>query len=218
MAIERILGTDTGKAAFEKADRNFVGLGATVDSLAVYPVTSLTNANSLPNGRAAGISLTNGPTISVYYYDTYVSGGYGWQNARQQSDPSNLYTRGVLGGTWTAWQKIATDKQPSWINATLQNGWTGSVTYRKNALGYVEIGITAAASVIAPHTIVATLPVGFRPNPGIPRIPISITESLTGNTRYLYIDSPSGGILISGDSVLTPGAIYSTQIIAYYGE
>lgn len=63
--------------------------------------------------------------------------------------------------TWTAWKNILTNEQPNWITATLQNGWTGNLKYRKNQIGQIEIAGYVHPGTTAWGTIIATLPAGY---------------------------------------------------------
>lgn len=55
--------------------------------------------------------------------------------------------------------RVVTDAQPSWLNATLQSGWTGTLQYRRNQLGQLEIKATALkAGTITKDTTIAQLP------------------------------------------------------------
>ena len=89
-----------------------------------------------------------------------------------------IYQREYLG-TWGSWSKIITDKPIALINATLQNGWTGSLYYRKNAIGrlelltYPDVGV----GVTNVGTIIATLPSGYRP---LSTTPVSVYNNSTG--------------------------------------
>jgi len=54
----------------------------------------------------------------------------------------------------------------NWITPTLLNGWTtysGGNKYRKNSLNQIELVFSATSGTIAVGTIIATLPIGYRP-------------------------------------------------------
>jgi hypothetical protein len=68
--------------------------------------------------------------------------------------------------------KNANDKSTSWVNLTLQNGWSATANglttattpqYRKNLFGELELRGLMGGGTIAQGTVIATLPVGFRP-------------------------------------------------------
>ena len=63
----------------------------------------------------------------------------------------------------------ANKTQPNWIIATLQNGWTGNLFYRKNQLGQLEIQFASLkAGTVADFTTITTFPVNFRPGANAP--------------------------------------------------
>lgn len=68
--------------------------------------------------------------------------------------------------------KNSNDKSTPWVNLTLQNGWSATVNgltaattpqYRKNEFGELELRGLLGGGTIAQGTVIATLPVGFRP-------------------------------------------------------
>lgn len=48
------------------------------------------------------------------------------------------------------------------LSGTLQNGWSGDIKYCKNGLGLINIYGRITAGTVANHTIICTLPPGFR--------------------------------------------------------
>lgn len=49
------------------------------------------------------------------------------------------------------------------FSATLENGWTGTLNYKKNGVGIVTVAGYIVPGTVANGTVVATLPEGFRP-------------------------------------------------------
>lgn len=104
-----------------------------------------------------------------------------------------------------SWRDIVTTTQPSWIAATLQNGWTGNLWYRKNSLGLLEIGGAINPGTLTAGTIIAQLPVGYRPyfNKPIPCI-----NANTGATARGIFVNTSGNVIIYMSEIVT-GTGYS---------
>ena len=50
------------------------------------------------------------------------------------------------------------------LTATLQNGWTGTLQYSKDDLGYLWLRGAITSGVITNGTVISTLPEGFRPS------------------------------------------------------
>ena len=73
-------------------------------------------------------------------------------------------------------QPLATP--PGWIDATLQNGWSGFVRYRKNAIGQVELMGRIMADSGEIKSIVATMPDRYYPQV---TTPIQCVILQTGN-------------------------------------
>jgi len=223
MAIERILGTDTGKAAFEKADRNFVGHEGQINNFIAKGYVNTIGVsdfnNATENGKYTGYAISNAPTTNstvnvevikeasgVVSQIAVVVFGFGAGNA---------YTRiKQINGIWTAWQKIATDKQPDWITATLQNGWTGNAYYRKNSLEQMEIMFNPiTACTVSDFTTIATLPVGYTPLTHSPIVCYNTAngESVNGivilNSGEIKIRTPATTKIATGQN-LTAHSFY----------
>ena|SRR5437763_624148 len=73
------------------------------------------------------------------------------------------------GATWI---KISIDLSTPWVNLTLQNGWSATANglttattpqYRKNAFGELELRGLLGGGTVTQGTVIANLPVGFRP-------------------------------------------------------
>ena len=101
--------------------------------------------------------------------------------------------------------------QENWINATLQNGWTGTIEYRKNDLSQVTVNSSALKpGTITGLTVVGSLPVGYRPKRNVV---IPCTNSDGGTYKLIFYLNENGNIYIASDSVFVVSAIsYSSQI------
>lgn len=95
------------------------------------------------------------------------------------------------------------------IDAVLQNGWTGSLKYRKNNLNQVEIfapypGLTVGTKTAA--TVIATLPIGYRPTDRV--VVICNKGEITSNTATLALVISALGeiaVTINGATDLATG-------------
>ncbi|GEM_PF-2956585 len=134
-----------------------------LEKFTTYGITSITNANDFPNGCCSGCNILNAPNTECYFFETYVSGEYGWQIAYLMSNAKNIYIRSKVLN-WQSWEKILTDKQTDFAVLTLQNGWSGNLYFGKNQLNQL---ILAAAWLIpgttAWGTTIGILPAGYRP-------------------------------------------------------
>ena len=103
-------------------------------------------------------------------------------------------------GVWSEWEQIVTNKPIPWINATLVNGWVGSIKYRKNALGQLEIKLYISGQNATERTI-CLLPIEYIPSD---HIVISLINNSGGQTanRTLYIQGGSGRIILSSDTTM----------------
>lgn len=84
--------------------------------------------------------------------------------------------------------------QQSWILATLQNGWTGNLYYRRNEFGTVEFRGTIGDGTTSIGTVLFTLPVGYRP---------------TSRTVVLNVNSYGGNAVQSNILGITASGVVS---------
>lgn len=223
MELERILGTDKGREAFYKSDRNFQKIGGQINSLEASGMLSslnvsgsiLTTALSLPNNRfyyittsaaatdlpaqeakwlyATGLILKRSSEVKIILFafnSPDVAYNYYYPNA----------------STWNGWT-VQQNKPSDWITATLQNGWTGTLQYRKNQIGQLEIKGSLTAGTVILNTVIATLPYGYRPLTYA--TPIYATNTSTG--KFVGLGALIGnGELKTGNN----GDIIATQAIS----
>lgn len=132
-----------------------------------------------------------------------------------------MYKSVCLNGVWGEWEKIVTDKQPDWITATLQNGWTAfgnGLQYTKNDLGMVAIKFTCTAGTVANRTVIANLPAGYRPYTNtavIFDLMINTNDYASGEKVAIQAN---GNIYVANDTALTEGQIYLGQVSYYAGN
>jgi hypothetical protein len=89
-------------------------------------------------------------------------------NTRKQiytpSDSNRTFVRYQISGVWQSWDEVFTTGS-NWNNLTLQNG---AVVNNSRTPRYIKIGniviVQGEIGTIADNTIVATLPVSFRPS------------------------------------------------------
>lgn len=103
-------------------------------------------------------------------------------------------------------EKVNT-KQPNWITATLQNGWTGTLHYRKNSLGQLEIAGVINAGTVSWGTIIATLPAEYKPKTWT-SMPMFITDGngimgiSMATDGAIKIYSPASGTVVAGKQLV----------------
>ncbi|XID92511.1 hypothetical protein ACF3MZ_29290 [Paenibacillaceae bacterium WGS1546] len=81
----------------------------------------------------------------------------------------------------------AQKQQGQWINSTLLAEWTGSINYRKNETGQLEIVISATPGTITGLTTIAVLPEGYRP----------------ARTTSLKVINNNTGAMVNGELYIT---------------
>lgn len=160
-----------------------------------------TPAGSYPYGTLMCIKMTaNDGKVQMYFPD--------------QLNGLIYYRLGF--GSYKDWKILTpTDYQPSWITATLQNGWTGTLKYRKSNAGQLEIQGDITAGTITGLTIISNLPLGFRPTQNTV-IPVIMMPDGNTNSRMLYMATngdfkvPNGSNLIASQKIRF-SAIMSTN-------
>lgn len=103
---------------------------------------------------------------------------------------NDMYVNYCNGGTWTGWNKILTDKNPTWTNLTLTGGTTPFQTrtprYAKISNEVIIEGeITAIPSA---GITMATLPVGYRP-PQLRIFKVAHNSSITNDGATIYVQT-----------------------------
>lgn len=111
----------------------------------------------------------------------------------------------------------ANKAQEAWTNLTLTNGWvlkTGKTPqYRKNQFGMVELrGALDAGS--SSSSIIATLPVGYRPDVGSGSGP-SFVVSGTGGIKTIQIGTSGAGVISMNASDYDTAADISLDGISF---
>lgn len=103
----------------------------------------------------------------------------------------------------------ANKTQEAWISATLINGWTGSIQYAKNDLGLVTFTMYASGGIVSGGTVIATLPVGYRPKTTISSILLADTSFYTKDIIIIY---PDGQVALANNSTIASGLYQQAQI------
>lgn len=195
MAIERILGTDTGKAAFEKADRNAIALEAQMFKTIPTSLSSSNFNEILDNGIYQIVPGSNNNNNGVGYGHLMVTSANGYVIQRlYDMITTTEFIRRYNNITWTSWEKVVTDKQPNWITATLQNGWTGAFLYRKNQLNQLEVKFNLTAGTKDPYTVILGLPTGYQPEYFFD---IALMSPENAQKAYFYYNAGSATIYVS---------------------
>lgn len=99
--------------------------------------------------------------------------------------------------------RVVTDVQPSWLNATLQSGWTGTLQYRKNQIGQIEIKFDLTAGTITASTNVTNLPADYRPS-NLYSIILGY-KTANGTGIPIFWASNSGNIAMNASSGVSTG-------------
>ena len=93
---------------------------------------------------------------------------------------------------------------PNLVDATLQNGWLGTIKYTKDTLGYVTLHFNAYGGVVVVDTIIATLPVGYRPNAMI-TLPINAENTSVDQSAWYVVIRNDGTIKVGLRSGIQAG-------------
>ncbi len=75
------------------------------------------------------------------------------------ADNPTIYIRYCINNTWTQFKRIL--GSDNWISATLQNGWTGTLQYRKNQIGQTEISGRVKPGTRTFGTVMAQIPAQY---------------------------------------------------------
>lgn len=103
----------------------------------------------------------------------------------------------------------ANKQQANWIAGTLQNGWTGTLEYRKNDLNQISVSIGATSGTISGLTIIGNLPAGHRPKRNT-ALQLINTNGQTG--KFVVYINPNGNLYLASDSNFVTGTAYQGQI------
>lgn len=124
-----------------------------------------------------------------------------------------MYYRVKFTGTWSPWHQIVTNKPIPFIDATLQNGWSSEIQYRRNSIGQLELFINTTAGVVDNNTIVCEIPRSYTPrtNSVIP-----LQDFTTGNVVTSHFEIINDGatlrIRVKGTTLVT-GRRYRNTIV-----
>jgi len=153
--------------------------------------------------RASGDWLTQLGFVSSVIVTTYRAIGssyYARQVVTGYENYNMLFRVGKSLDVWGDWQQIVTTNKPPWITATLQNGATGTLEYRLNQIGQLELRAAVSFSTVAWGTVIATLPAGYRP---VRHASIPIYNATNAATGLELILSSTGEIRIRTDGIIT---------------
>lgn len=193
--IELYNNTIQTKGNLNNANLNVQG------SLGKYRV--IVGASNAPSGfNGYGILSVEYGSEDGYVYQKLIQidGSVEWSRATSSSKDSII--QGLA--TWSPWQKIITDKQPNWITATLQNGWTGILIYRKNQIGQLEIrGDNLLVGTKTAGTIICNFPTEYRVSTIAPVIMystdgVSFPGLILHPNGNLYVFNPASSALVAG--------------------
>lgn len=161
ISLKKIIGTITGKVAFERTGENFDTLENSFNALETTVETKASNAD-LAAHKAENVQQLN---------------------------------------------LKANKQQENWITGTLKNGWQGTIQYRKNEIGQLELRGAPFGGTGAQNTVIFTLPINYRPN-GF----INVGAGSNGTAlSQLTFDSVAGDVFIRGG--IDPGQLYFDGLV-----
>lgn len=134
----------------------------------------------------------NGSSALLEGYRT--TANYGWQRLTTYGG-GIIYIR-VKTNTWSDWYQIGTNRPISWIRATLVNGWTGTIEYRRNSLGQLEYRFHNINGTNATSRILTTIAERLRPAEYTRFLLQHSTSGTTGKAVYITPD----GTVSSGET------------------
>lgn len=121
-----------------------------------------------------------------------------------------FYFRNGFDSLYRAWHTIPSATQPNWITATLQNGWTGALQYRKNQIGQIELNFNITPGTITAGTVITTLPEGYRPSRVVVVPVYNGTSSAVG--AYIVVGT-SGNIIVPTNGGITGSSNYNGEYV-----
>ncbi len=217
MARKDIINGQSYNQGFYNANDNFIELYNNIADIFPFRGTIPANAtiDSLKQGtyleygtkwnnRPQNSSLTNYAIITVT--DTR-GGSETYKHIKYLNSDSELFEK--FGNA--SWLKVATDKQPNWITATLQNGWTGTLQYRKNQINQLEVKFDLVAGTITPYTLITTLPLQYSISHFVD---IGGLSPDTGERSIFYYNSGSNSIYVSPDKSIVAGQKCAGSFVA----
>ncbi|QJT71648.1 putative tail fiber [Psychrobacillus phage Spoks] len=119
----------------------------------------------------------------------------------------------VLGEVISNAPNYAKKTQEDWKTVVLQNGWGGTIRYRKNDFGvvYIEINLTTIGTTTA-NTVVGSLPVGYGPHNYSAILTMNTVTGTTGNGLYVF----GNEIRVNTQHFIAGGVVFG--IISYYAK
>jgi hypothetical protein len=111
--------------------------------------------------------------------------------------------------------KVNVKKSKPWLNATMQNGWTGTVQYFKNDLGQVTLKISGLTKgTTTALTVIANLPTGYQP---VAHFPIVLEDSPNGGVGKMLYLATNGNLIIPSGQDFSQPFTYSGLVTFYAG-
>ena len=145
----------------------FATVSYVVDNSERVDVQGLMNIGTVANGTAI-FNMPSNLAPSLYMHIPAAGGGFGAFGI------SDTLPGIVAKGSGSSWLSLQTMYYPAgyntWTNLTLQNGWVSygaafaSPQYTKAADGLVTIKGLVSSGTMTAGTVIATLPVGYRPS------------------------------------------------------
>jgi hypothetical protein len=102
-----------------------------------------------------------------------------------------------------------------WLPITPLNTWVaygGGIKYRRNSIGQIELSFSATAGTIAVGTIIANLPVGYRPLVDTV-FPIFDVSALRTNGHTIAINANGDIRVLNATTALVTATVYAGSIV-----
>lgn len=116
-------------------------------------------------------------------------------------------------GIWT-WTNIATTTQPNWITATLLNGWTGTIQYRKDDFGRVAIrGILMNIGTTCAGTVICQLPEGYNTLAWSVLISVVKGNIVPYDTEFYFVVTSEAKIKVANGVTLPPSGTIDATLL-----
>lgn len=211
-----IAAGDTHATLFGKILKRFhtlatsIGLKANQTSLDTTNTVVATKANKSVISDAYSASATYAVGDYCIYNDTLYRCSTAIATAEDWNAAHWTATK-VQAEVKTLNDNLVKKALPALTMVTLQNGWTGTLMYTKDDLGYVRLRGTIITGTKTVGTIIANLPIGYRPSSMACLVPVWMNAH-TMNPCHLLIGD-SGNIFVQQDLATSGGTTVNINVV-----
>lgn len=218
-AIGDVTGLSTALANAGVAYAHSFGLGTFAKQLPAGSDLNNVTAELAGSGMFMGTELINGPVSDgwAFIHNMRHNAQYGRQIAYlfggAPGNAGKTLQRHQEAGTWSPWVAVNATSTP-WASVALQNGWSGTIHYRRNAINQLDVIVQVTTGTTTGGTVIANLPDGFRVAAGRgSRIEILFANNLGMPNGTLSYDS-AGNIKVAENSMFATGnTLVGTAVI-----